>query len=266
MNQAVVIVERRGPVATVTLNRPAALNALSTELRLELSRTFRELQRDSEVRVVVLTGSGRAFCVGMDLKELGGGDPAASGLDNCSQGLDVDAAIAEFEGPVIAAVNGYAISGGFELALACDLIVASTQAKFSDTHARVGFLPGWGLSQRLPRLIGAARAKELSFTGNTIDAPTAYAWGLVNRIVEPSELLETCQMLGEQMAGCVPEALAAYKRLIDKGLALSLPRALRYEARVAQEFGRGVPAADVAARRDEVAERGRVQSNERESH
>lgn len=265
MNQAVLIIERYGPVAIVTLNRPSALNALSTVLRLELSRAFRELQKDAAVRIVILTGAGRAFCVGMDLKELGGGEPAASGLENCSEGLDVAAAIAEFQGPVIAAVNGYAISGGFELALACDLIVASTQAKFSDTHARVGFLPGWGLSQRLPRLIGVARAKELSFTGNTIDAATACAWGLANRVVEPSELIETCQILGEQMAGCVPEALSAYKRLIDEGLALPLPRALRYEARVAQAFGRGVPAADVAARRDEVIERGRVQSNEYES-
>ena len=266
MRQAVVLVERRGPVATVTLNRPSAMNALSTELRLELSRCFRELQADPAVLVVILTGAGRAFCAGMDLAELGGGDANASGLDNCSEGLDVDAAIAAFDGPVIAAVNGHAIAGGFELALACDMIVASATARFADTHARVGFLPGWGLSQRLPRLIGTARAKELAFTGNAINAETALAWGLVNHVTEAAALLTTCLTLGEQMAGCAPQALRAYKRLIAAGLALPLPEALRYEARVAQEFGGHVRAADVAARRAQVLERGREQSGDDPPH
>lgn len=264
MNPPVVLVERRGPVATVTINRPSAMNALSTELRLELSRCFRDLKDEPEVRVVILTGAGRAFCAGMDLNELGSGSHGTSGLDNVSEGLDVVATMGEFEGPVIAAVNGHAMAGGFELALACDMIVASTNARFADTHARVGFLPGWGLSQRLPRLIGAARAKELSFSGNAIDAHTALAWGLVNRVTEPTELLSHCQALGEQMAGCVPRAVRAYKRLIDVGLELPLPEALRYEAEVAQEFGRDVRATEVAARRTQVIEQGRRQARDDE--
>jgi enoyl-CoA hydratase len=235
------------------------MNALSTGLRVELSRCFRELRQNPAVRVAILTGSGRAFCAGMDLKELGDGDAGAPSLDNCREGLDVDSAIAEFEGPVIAAVNGAAIAGGFELALLCDIIIASTTAWFADTHARVGFLPGWGLSQRLPHLVGIARAKELCYTGNKIDARTACAWGLVNRVTEPFDLLSSCRTLGGQMADCVPEALRAYKRLINASLALPLPEALRYEANVAQEFGRGVRAADVAARRDAIFERGRNQ-------
>ena len=112
-----------------------------------------------------------------------------------------------FERPIIAAVNGHAITGGFELALACDLILASERAKFADTHARVGILPGWGLSQKLPRLIGMARAKEVSFSGNTIGPELAYEWGLVNRVVKPDELLPAAQSLASDMASCVPQLL-----------------------------------------------------------
>lgn len=260
MNPPVVLVGQRGAVATVTLNRPSAMNALSTELRVELSSCFRKLRADPTVRVAILTGAGRAFCAGMDLTELGNGSTERSGLDNCSDGLDAVAAIADFEGPVIAAVNGHAIAGGFELALACDMIIASTTARFADTHVRVGFLPGWGLSQRLPRLIGAARAKELAFSGNPIDASTALAWGLVNHVTDPTELIATCHALGEQMAANVPTALRAYKRLIDAGLRLPLPEGLEYEAKLAQEFGRGVRATDVAARRVDVMEQGRRQT------
>jgi enoyl-CoA hydratase len=118
----------------------------------------------------------------MDLKELGSGGDGATGFDKSVEGQDMAEAIAGFEGPVIAAVNGHAVTAGFELALACDVIIASSLAKFADTHARVGILPGWGLGVRLPRLIGINRAKELSFTGNTLTAAQAYEWGLVNRV------------------------------------------------------------------------------------
>jgi len=111
--------------------------------------------------------------------------------------------------PIIAAVNGHAITGGFELALACDMIIASSRAKFADTHARVGILPGWGLSQRLPRLIGIGRAKELSFTGNTLTAAQAYEWGLVNRVVEPEELLPTCLALASDIGPATHQVVAA---------------------------------------------------------
>ena len=147
---AVVLIDRKGAVASVTLNRPDAMNALSAELRDAITRAFLELAEDEEVRVVILTGAGRAFCAGLDLKELGSAERPANEF---AGGVLIDA-VRRFPGPVIAAVNGFAITGGFELALACDFIVASSEARFADTHARVGILPGWGLSQKLPRLIG----------------------------------------------------------------------------------------------------------------
>jgi enoyl-CoA hydratase len=168
--------------------------------------------------------------------------------------------IAAFEGPIIAAVNGHAITGGFELALACDLILASERAKFADTHARVGILPGWGLSQRLPRLIGVARAKEISFSGNTIGAALACEWGLVNRVLKHDELLPAAQALAREMAGCVPHVLVGYKKLIDEGLAMSLPEALEYERNAGIESAKSVSSAELSERREGVQARGRKQS------
>jgi enoyl-CoA hydratase len=159
-----------------------------------------------------------------------------------------------------AAINGHAITGGFELALACDVLIASTRAKFADTHARVGILPGWGLSQKLPRLIGLSRAQELSFSGNTISAAQAYEWGLVNRVVEPEALLPACRELARDMLSSAPGALEAYKRLIQQGYAMALPDALAYELERAVESAARVSAAAVAERREGVLARGREQS------
>ena len=258
MPSPVLLLEKSDLIATITLNRPEAMNALSAELRLALGKAFREIQDDPEIRVAVLTGAGRAFCAGMDLKELASG---ATGEETGGAGQwEMAEAIAAFEGPIIAAVNGHAITGGFELALACDLIIASTQAKFADTHARVGILPGWGLSQKLPRLIGIARAKEISFTGNTITAAQAYDWGLVNRVVAPEELLPTCKALAAEMASCVPAVLKGYKKLIDAGYGMILPDALRHERAAGIQSAKAATAAMIAARREGVLNRGRVQS------
>ena len=260
MAESVLRVEQEGPVATVTLNRPEAMNALSAELRLALGEAFRQLQANPEVRVAIVTGAGRAFCAGMDLKELGSGGDEATGFDRSVVGQDMAEAIAAFEGPVIAAVNGHAVTAGFELALACDMIIASTRAKFADTHARVGILPGWGLSVRLPRLIGIGRAKELSFTGNTLTAEQAHAWGLVNHVVEPEALLSTAMTLAQQMAGCVPQVLVGYKKLIDEGYAALLPDALQAEKAAGIASARQVSAAAIAARRAGIFARGRAQA------
>ncbi len=263
MPSSILLLEKSDAVATITLNRPGAMNALSAELRERLARAFREIQQDAEVRVAILTGAGRAFCAGMDLNELAsGGAPDVTG--GAGQ-LELVEAIAAFEGPVIAAVNGHAITGGFELALACDLIIASTRATFADTHARVGILPGWGLSQKLPRLIGIARAKEISFTGNTISAAQAYEWGLVNRVVAPEELLPTCRALAAAMATCVPAVLRGYKTLINQGYGMLLPEALRYERTASIESAKAATAAMIAARRESVLARGREQSKKVES-
>lgn len=252
----VLLVEEHEGVATLTLNRPDAMNAFSRGLREAIATTFRRLQAGGETRCVVITGAGRAFCAGWDLKELSAPDAGDTGEAAAS---DMPDAIAAFEGPIIGAVNGHAITGGFELALACDVLVASTRAKFADTHARVGILPGWGLSQKLPRLIGIARAKEISFTGNFIDAETAERWGLVSRVVPPEELLPACQRLAAEMASCVPEVLRDYKRLIDDGFGMPFADALRLESGRALESVSRMTAATLGERRRGVVERGRGQ-------
>jgi enoyl-CoA hydratase len=261
VSEPVLLVERDGPLAVLTLNRPKQMNALNAELRLALGAAFRELQADASVRVAILTGAGRAFCAGMDMAEISAGGPGASGFDTSVAGQDEMAqAIAAFEGPILAAVNGFAITGGFELALACDLLIASTRASFADTHARVGILPGWGLSQKLPRLIGIARAKEIALSGSSLDAAKAYQWGLVNRVVEPEELLPACRALARDMASCPPALLRGYKRLIDVGYGMLLPDALAYERRAAIESARAISPAEFAQRRAEVMQRAREPS------
>lgn len=253
-------VERRGPIAIVTLNRPEAMNALSKALRLALHDAMVALDADPDVSVVVLTGAGdRAFTAGLDLKELGG-DASAMGAAN-----DQDArsnpvrAVERCRKPVIGAINGVAITGGFELALACDVLIASETARFADTHARVGIMPGWGLSQKLSRLIGPYRAKELSLSGNFLDARTAADWGLVNRVTAPGDLLQTALKLAEDMASIPVETLAFYKSLIDDGYARPFGEALTLEHTRSSEHNRDVTAEKVEARRRQVMARGRSQ-------
>jgi len=257
--EPVIIVER--PVdgcALVTLNRPRAMNALSRHLRRELVRAFDQLRGDAQTRVVVLTGAGAAFCAGLDLKELGASpDPAAAVVPDAAE--DPVRAMACFPGAIIGAINGPAITGGFELALACDVLIASTQARFADTHVRVGVLPGWGLSQRLSRIIGVARAKELSLTGNFLSAELAAAWGLVNRVVEPGELMPQALALAGDMLSVLPESLVAYKRLIDDGLAMNLADGLRLERERSRAWSAALSGADIEGRRQQVIRRGRAQ-------
>ncbi|MFM7735834.1 MAG: enoyl-CoA hydratase [Alphaproteobacteria bacterium] len=266
MADPVLLVSAEDGIATVTLNRPAAMNALSRELRVALEGAFRSLAADPDVGVVILTGAGdRAFCAGLDLKELGGeargSSPAAEGeIELAVSGGEVVRAIAETPQPVIGAINGFAITGGFELALACDVLVGSTAARFADTHARVGILPGWGLSQKLSRLVGIHRAKELSLTGNFLDAATACAWGIMNRVVEPADLLPTCRTLARDMLSCDQPTLRGYKKLVDEGFATNYGEALRLEARASRSHTSGVTPGAISERRSKIQERGRTQS------
>ena len=205
-----VTVERDGPVAVVTMNRPEAMNALSRGLRAELAAAMEQVDADPEVRAVVLTGAGRrAFTAGLDLKELGVEGLAAA---NASEPLaNPVKAIEQCRKPVIGAINGVAITGGFEVALACDILIGSENARFADTHARVGIMPGWGLSQKLARMIGISRAKELSLSGNFLDAQTACAWGLLNRVVPADELLGAAKQLANDISTADPGMVQAYK-------------------------------------------------------
>jgi enoyl-CoA hydratase len=259
-NSEILLVETSEGIATVTLNRPEAMNALSRALRAKITETFRSLKRDESVGVVILTGAGRAFCAGLDLKELGSAQSQSGGPESAVVDLDVVGALSEFDRPIIGAINGFAITGGFELALACDILIASTEARFADTHARVGIMPGWGLSQKLSRTIGIYRAKELSLTGNYLSAEQAEAWGLINRVVALDKLLPTCRSLAKDILSCDPEVMRAYKRVIDEGYAESFANGLRIEAEAARAHARSLTPEKIAARRAAVQQRGREQS------
>ncbi|MEO1169727.1 MAG: enoyl-CoA hydratase, partial [Pseudomonadota bacterium] len=210
---ALVQIERCDGYAILTLNRPEAMNALSAALRSELARTVLDMEADPDIRVLILTGAGeRAFTAGLDLKELGSG---ASTIGDAVDVEDPVTALGRFSGPVIGAINGVAITGGFELALACDVLIASENARFADTHARVGIMPGWGLSQKLSRAIGISRAKELSLTGNFLSAERAERWGLVNLVVAAEVLLQKARQLAVDMMSVEPDMIVIYRILFD---------------------------------------------------
>lgn len=248
--------EKEDGVAVITLNRPEAMNALSKALRSALADAFTDATNDDDIKVIILTGAGeRAFTAGLDLKELGS-DPSATGA---AATRDPVAALTKCPKPIIGAINGVAITGGFEVALACDVLIASTNARFADTHGRVGIMPGWGLSQRLSRVIGTYRAKELSLTGNFLDAKTAYEWGLVNRVVAPEELLPAAKALAKDMCSINGEILQFYKKLIDDGFDLPFGEAMELELERVGERNRAVKPEEVEARRKGILERGRSQ-------
>lgn len=258
MSESIVLIEKDGPVAIVTMNRPDALNALSCALRAELVRTFADLAEDDSIRAVVLTGAGRAFTAGVDLKEAG-----QTGFALGADGGEIDLAkgLSAYPWPIIGAINGFAITGGFELALMCDVLLASEHAKFADTHARVGIMPGWGLSQKLARLIGTSRAKELSFSGNFLDAETAERWGLVNRVYTAEDLVPSAVKLAHEMASCDPVLLRNYKKIIDDGFATTFGEGQRLEVTRSAEHAAGVTAKSVEAARQAVTARGRRQND-----
>ena len=258
MTDSLVLTETDGGITVVTLNRPEALNALSRALRGAIVATFERLRDDPATEVIILTGAGRAFTAGLDLKELGGerdADTSAVSDRHLAQ------TIAEAGKPIIGAINGYAITGGFEIALMCDFLIASTQARFADTHARVGVVPGWGLSQKLPRLIGINRAKELSLTGNYLTAERAYDWGLVNRVVEPDELLPTCRALARDILTTDPATRSEIRRIMDQGWNATLGEGMAIEHDASRAHSqRELTPEKVAARRKGIQERGRNQN------
>jgi enoyl-CoA hydratase len=257
-----VTVDQEGSIAVVTLNRPEAMNALSAALRVELAQVMRAVEADDTIRAVVLTGAGeRAFTAGLDLKELGADTSNLGAANATAAEQNPVRAIEQCSKPVIGAINGVAITGGFEVALACDVLIASTNARFADTHGRVGIMPGWGLSQKLSRLIGIYRARELSFTGNFLDAETACAWGLVNRVVSPQDLLPTARQLAQDMASMDPVMQRNYKALINDGFALPFGEAMALEAARSTQMNGQVSADEVEARRREVMDRGRGQAS-----
>jgi enoyl-CoA hydratase len=258
----VLDVEVAERVALVTLNRPEVRNALNRELRGALLSGMAALDADDGVDVVVLTGADPAFCAGLDLKELGAegrsGDDALAPRDEVPPWER--GPIPRMSKPVIGAVNGPAVTGGFELALWCDLLVASDRAAFADTHARVGIMPGWGLSVLLPQAVGVRRAREMSATGNYVDAHTALVWGLVNHVVPHVDLLPFARTLAADIASSDQRAVARIMRTYAEGSLVGMGDAWHIEADVARSWqGGGIDPAAIEARRLAIIERGRAQ-------
>ncbi|ASK87305.1 enoyl-CoA hydratase [Sphingorhabdus sp. SMR4y] len=253
---ALILLDKTDGIATITLNRPEAMNALSHGLRTELFDACQDIAQDDDIRAVIVTGAGeRAFTAGLDLKELGEQGLGAATDQNPAR--NPCRALESLNIPVIGAINGVAITGGFELALACDIRIASTNARFADTHARVGIIPGWGLSQKLSRFIGLSRACELSFTGQFLDAQTACDWGLVNHVYAAEELMPKARALAADIASIDPEFLKAYKKLIFDGYDRSFKDALVLEKQTTDAWNGNVSADDVEKRRQAIIERGR---------
>jgi len=232
MSDEIIQLERRGAAAWLFLNRPDDMNALNPELGEVLLGHLKSLQKDPEVKVVVVTGNGRAFCAGADLKFFKGAvdsEDEKSIHDFLTTLYDAFNLIENMPKPVIAAVNGMALAGGLELVLACDLVVAAEDAKFGDAHANFGLIPGGGSSVRLPRKIGPTRAKEWLFTGAFHSAKELLDTGLVNKVVPDGELEGAVSELVETMAAKSPLSLSQMKALVNEGMNLDTDRALRME-------------------------------------
>jgi enoyl-CoA hydratase/carnithine racemase len=276
---ALLSVEDR--VATVTLNRPEARNALSSELVATLRRLVGEADGRDDVDVLILTGADPAFCAGLDLKELGrdggplkdlprgDGEPAGAGArpDDASPGdggrgrrtLGRHSTLPTTK-LIIGAVNGVAVTGGLELALNCDFLVASERARFADTHARVGVHPLWGLTVLLPQAVGIRRARQMSATGNFVDAGTALAWGLVNHVVPHADLLPFARGLARDIVSSDQGARRAILATYEAAARVPVCDAWEVEARHAAAFQRGgVDPAEIERRRRGIVDRGRSQ-------
>lgn len=225
-----LLVQDEGSVRWITVNRPAKLNALNSSVTAELGQALANLAAEASVRAVVLTGAGeKAFVAGADIGEFAGLS-ADAGRQLARRGQRLFDAIAALPKPMIAAVNGFALGGGCELAMACHLRVASANARFGQPEVKLGLIPGYGGTQRLPRLVGRGRALELLLTGGTIDAATAHAWGLVNRVVQLEELHGTAQKLAEEIVAAAPLAVARCMEAVGVGLELPLEQAQQHEA------------------------------------
>jgi enoyl-CoA hydratase len=229
-----VVVERLDSVGRITINRPDQLNAVSRKTLEELEQALKELRSDQAIRVVILTGAGeRAFCVGADVK---GGmftpeTDSVTGARLARMGQEFTELIERYEKPVVAAVNGLALGGGCEIALSCDVIVASENVQFGQPEINLGLIPGWGGTQRLPRLIGRNRAKELILTGDRLSAKEAQLIGLVNKVVPSNQLQETALELARKLALKSPVMLKLAKQAINKGIEMDLSAGLAEEVK-----------------------------------
>lgn len=241
-----VLSEKLDGVMLITLNRPQRFNAISTALVNGIVEAMTAAENDDDVKVVVLTGAGKAFCAGVDLKELSNGGDVIS---NDAALLD---AFSHFTKPLIGAINGVAVTGGLEMALYCDFLYAATTARFGDTHAKVGLLPTWGMSQKLPRIVGINRAREMSLGGALINASTAFDWGLVNKICEPENLLSITLDKAKEIAANQLDVVVGVRKLINEGWDTSLSEGLALEYEYSRPFNKAVDVSGMTERLGQV--------------
>ncbi|MDP2876841.1 MAG: enoyl-CoA hydratase-related protein [Holophaga sp.] len=236
MDNAIVKLERQGAIAIVTLDRPDALNALNLRVFAELESVFLDLARDPGLRAVILTGAGKAFVAGADIKEMADFGPIQARAF-ARRGQSVMRLIESFSHPVIAAVNGFALGGGCELAMACDFRIASEKAKAGQPEVNLGVTPGFGGTQRLARLVGRSQAKYLLFTGEIITAERALQIGLFDEVVAPEQLLPRCLEIAQTIATKGPVAVSYSKHAVNIGVEATLAQGQEYEAELfAQTF------------------------------
>lgn len=224
-----IVYEKSEGIATITLNRPEALNAFSKEVVSEVLQALEDIRSDESVRVVILTGTGeKAFSVGADIKAMIGMN-SLKARELSLMGEKLCLALENLEKPVIAALNGYALGGGLEVAMSCDLRIASENSRMGQTEINIGLIPGWGGTQRLTRLVGRTKAKEMVFTGKMIDARTAEQLGIVNMVVPADKFREAVRQFALELASKAPVAIKVAKALIDKGAEIGLDSALALE-------------------------------------
>jgi enoyl-CoA hydratase len=223
------VIFQKGAISTLTVNRPAALNALNRSVLEQIAHVLREVRRDPSVRVLVVTGAGdRAFVAGADIAAMAK-MTTTEGLEFTRLGHRVMHTLEDLAIPTVAAVNGFALGGGVELAMACDLVVASEKARFGQPEINLGLIPGFGGTQRLPHRIGHAKARELIMTGDMIDAKTALGLGLVNQVVAPDQLLDTVHKLAEKLASKSAVALRQAKAALRASCTMEEDAGLRFE-------------------------------------
>jgi 2-(1,2-epoxy-1,2-dihydrophenyl)acetyl-CoA isomerase len=239
--------EQADGVLTLTLNRPDALNSFTIEMKEALAAALKDAARDRDVRALILTGAGRAFSAGQDLKERQGADVPDLGTELRARYNPIVLAMRRLEKPIIGAINGVAAGAGCSIALACDIRLASEKASFIEVFGRVGLVPDTGSSWLLPRLVGYARAAEMVFTTDPVDAATAERIGLVNRVVPADRLIDEATDLARRLAGSAPLALALAKRGLNRAIESSLEDALEYEAQLQSIAGRSADHAEGVA-------------------
>jgi enoyl-CoA hydratase len=227
-----ILVERHETIVTLTLNRPDKLNAIDSPMLDALDQALRDIEADPEIRAVILTGAGRAFSAGADIKEWTALPPLVFSRTWGQRGHGLFDRLAALRPPVIAAINGIAFGGGLELALCADIRIAASVARLGLPEVTIGAIPGWGGTQRLPRLIGAGRAKHMILSGQPVDTARAEAWGLVSEVTEPDALLPRAQELARAIAANAPIAVQAAKRVIDAGLPTSAAAIIEGDAGV----------------------------------